>query len=305
VFNEIERRAAQGSLLHNDDSTVRMLAFMGKRRAALVAQGKLEHPERTGLFTTAIVSSTEAGHLVVFYSGRKHAGENMDDVLDSRKSDLPTPMQMGDALSRNVPKRHRVIEGNCLSHARRNIVDEIDNYPKECRFIIETLAEVYQHDAAYKALKCSDALRLLAHQRESGPLMERLKTYMTTLLENKRIEPNSGLGQAFTYFLKRWDKLTLFLRLPGAPLDNNITERMLKMAIRLRKTSMFYRSERGAFVGDMYMTLICNAELHQVNPFDYLKELFKHIGPVAQNPADWLPWTYKETLARRAMLKAA
>lgn len=69
------------------------------------------------------------------------------------------------------------------------------------------------------------------------------------------MEPNSGLGQAIGYMLKYWEKLTLFLRVPGAPLDNNVTEGALKRAIQQRKNALFYRSENGARVGDLFMTL--------------------------------------------------
>ncbi len=72
------------------------------------------------------------------------------------------------------------------------------------------------------------------------------------------------------YLLKRWDKLTRFLHVPGVPLDNSLAERALKMAIRHRRNSLFYRSQNGADVGDIYMTLIYSAELHGQNPFDYL-----------------------------------
>ena len=121
---------------------------------------------------------------------------------------------------------------------------------------------------------------------------------MAAQFADKRIEPNSGLGEAFNYLLKRWDKFTLFLRMPDAPLDNNICERALKMAIKHRNGSLFYRSRRGAIVGDIYMTLIHTTELHKGNPFNYLTALQLHAKAVAEKPAEWLPWTYKTTLAR-------
>jgi hypothetical protein len=117
-------------------------------------------------------------------------------------------------------------------------------------------------------------------------------------LTTKRVEPNSGLGQAFNYLLKRWDKFTLFLRVPGAPLDNNICERALKMAIKHRNGSLFYRSLRGARVGDIYMSLIHTTDLHGKNPFDYLTALQRHHKAVAEKPADWLPWNYQSTMER-------
>jgi transposase len=299
AYDELVRLAAQGHVLHNDDSYVRILDLMGKRRADLLAAGKLPDPDRTGLFTTAIVALVAAvGTIALFFTGRKHAGENLADVLRHRAADLPPPIQMGDALTRNLPKGHEVKDSNCIAHGRRKIVDEIDNYPAECRFVIERLSRVYKLDEECKARGASDPERLLAHQQTSAPLMDEIHKGMNALLADKRIEPNSGLGEAFGYFLKRWDKFTLFLREPGAPLDNNICERALKMAIKHRNASLFYRSERGARVGDIYMTLIHTAELHLHNPFEYLTALQRNHKAVAASPADWLPWNYKHTLAR-------
>ncbi|MCC6652489.1 MAG: transposase [Candidatus Eisenbacteria bacterium] len=301
AFGEMVRLTAQGEVLHNDDSYVRILALMGKRRAALLAAGKLPDPDRTGLFTTAIVARVaKHGDIALFFTGRQHAGENLADLLTQRAASLAPPILMGDALTRNLPKGHEVRASNCIVHGRRQIVDELDNYPTECRYVIERIALVYKVDDDCKGRGVSDEERLLAHQEESAAPMEEARAYMAAQLEEKRVEPNSNLGKAFNYFLKRWDKFTLFLRAAGAPLDNNICERALKKAIMHRNASLFYRSERGAEVGDIYMTLIYTAELHGQNPFDYLTELQRNYNAVAARPGDWLPWTYKETLARLA-----
>jgi hypothetical protein len=78
--------------------------------------------------------------------------------------------------------------------------------------------------------------------------MTELEEWLHAQFDEKRVEPNFGLGEAISYLLKRWDKLTLFLRVPNAPLENNICERALKMAIRHRNNSLFYRTLRGARV---------------------------------------------------------
>jgi hypothetical protein len=306
AYDELVKVAAQGNVVHNDDSYAPILSLMGKRRAALLAQGKLPDPERSGLFTTAIVAIVAAiGAIVLFVTGRKHAGENLANVLHNRPAGMAPPIHMGDALTRNLPKGHAVVPSNCIVHGRRQIVDEIDNYPAECRFVIERLARVYKVDNGCKERGASDQERLLAHQEASAAAMEEARVYMAAQLEDKRIEPNSDLGKAFTYFLSRWDRFTLFLRMPGAPLDNNICERALKMAIRHRNASLFYRSERGAEVGDIYMTLIYTAELHGQNPYHYLTELQRNYKAVAKMPGDWLPWTYKTTLDRMAARNAS
>ena len=299
AYEELVRQAAAGTVVHNDDTYARILEFMGKRRAALLARGELPDPDRTGLFTTAVVSLTDAGPIALFFTGRQHAGENLTQLLDRRATGLPPPIQMCDALTRNLSKQHTVVEANCLAHGRRHIVDEVENFPAECRHVLETLATVFKNEATSRQQALSDEERLCFHQRESGPLMASLETWMRDQLDQRRIEPNSGLGDAFRYLLGHWQNLTLFLRVAGAPLENNICERALKKAIAHRKNSLFYRTQRGARVGDVYMTLIHTAELHGANPFDYLTTLQGHAKAVADSPGDWLPWTYETTLQAR------
>lgn len=301
VFDEMARQAAQGQVIHDDDTYVRILSLMGKRRAMLLKRGELRDPERKGLFTTAIVSITDDEPIALFYTGRQYAGENLAALFTVRDADLEPPILMSDALdSRNLPRGHTVVEANCVPHARRGFVDQISNFPSECKVVLEALRKIFVIDARCKKEGLSHEERLHVHQRESGPVMNELQRWMTEELEAKRVERNSGLGKAFNYMLKRWNKLTLFLRKAGAPIDNNLCERVLKKAIRHRRNSLFYRSEHGANVGDLFMSLIHTAELRGVNPFDFLTEVQRHAKAAADNPADWLPWTYRETLARLA-----
>lgn len=306
VLEALRRVAAQGQVIHDDDTYVRVLAFMGKRRAALLAHGFLPTPERTGLFTTAMLALTAVGIVVLFASGRKYAAENLADLLQARAPTQESPALMCDGLeSRNVPKEPKVVVANCLVHARRGIVEQFDNFPAECTHILEKLGLVFKTDAQCKQQGLDDQARLLAHQRDSAPVLQALHQWLLTAMSTKQVEPNSGLGKAYNYILKRWDKLTLFLRRPGAPLDNNICERALKMAIAHRRNSLFYKTQHGAAVGDLFMSLIYTAELHHENPFIYLTELQRYAKAVAADPDQWLPWTYRATLARLAAQQPA
>lgn len=301
LWQELQKQAAQGSLLHKDDSTARILDLQGNRRAKLVERDALPNPKRTGLFTTSILSFLGPLVIALFFTGRKYAGENLANLLRLRAPGRDPPTLMCDGLeSRNLPTGHTGVESSCMTHARRGIVEQIENFPTECTHIIEQLGRVYQTDAACKKQGLSPAERLLKHQRDSAPLMDELHRWLTEQWDTRHVEPNSGLGKAYRYLLKRWHKRTLFLRQEGAPLDNNICERALKMAIRHRRNSLFYRSQRGADVGDLFMSLIYTAELCKENPFEFLTEVQRHAKAVAENPADWLPWTYRATLARLA-----
>ena len=135
--------------------------------------------------------------------------------------------------------------------------------------------------------------------------MEKLHTWCQAQFEERKVEPNSGLGQAISYLLKHWEKLTLFLRKAGVPLDNNLVERALKKAILHRKNSLFYKTRNGARMGDLFMSLIHTCELNGVNAFDYLTELQRHAGELKQNPSAWMPWNYRDTLTRLATRAAA
>lgn len=305
VYDELLRIAANARVLHNDDTHARILALMGKRRAELLTAGELPDPERTGLFTTGIVADTDCGLIALFFTGRKHAGENLTELLDGRDPKLDAPIQMCDGLARNLPDDHAVLIANCLAHGRRHVVDEVDNFPAECRHVLEQLRIVFHNESRCDELGLTPEQRLELHQKDSGPVMQRLRAWIEAELEQRRVEPNSGLGGAYRYLLDRWDRLTLFLRVAGAPIDNNICERALKMAIRHRNNSMFYRSERGAEVGDLYMSLIFTTDLHAENAFEYLSTLFEHEREVAAAPGAWLPWTFRATLAALEAPRAA
>lgn len=121
---------------------------------------------------------------------------------------------------------------------------------------------------------------------------------MQAQFDQRKVEPNSSLGAAITYMQKHWDRLTLFLRVPNAPLDSNIVERALKNAILNRRNALFYKTLNGAHVGDVFMSLIHTAELNGVAPFDYSVALQRHADQILDNPSEWLPWNYQATLAR-------
>jgi transposase len=291
---ELIRQAAQGSVLHNDDTGMRILRL-----------AREPGDKRTGTFTSGIVSMMGAWTIALYFTGWKHAGENMGDVLKQRARELPPPIQMCDALSRNTPKGVETLIANCLAHGRRQVVEVVDNFPEECRQVLETLGGVYHYDRLAREQKLSPEERLRFHREHSGPLMKGLHAWLEAQLAEHKTEPNSGLGKAVSYLLNHWPKLTLFLQQPGAPLDNNIAERTLKKAILNRKNALFYKTMNGAGVGDLFMSLIHTCELNGANPFDYLTELQRHATELKGNPAEWMPWNYRETLARIATPAAA
>ena len=294
VYEELIRQAAQGEVLHNDDTTMRILGVTGETEAEAYAY---EQSKRKGVFTSGIVSLAGGRRMALFFTGRRHAGENLMEVLRHRAADLASPIQMCDALSRNEPKGVETILANCNAHGRRQFVDVVESFPVECRFVLETLKEVYRNEALAGERDLSPQERLTFHQEQSGRLMGELKGWLNRQLRQRLVEPNSGLGQAIQYMRRHWRKLTQFLKVAGAPLDNNICERALKLAILHRKNALFYKTPNGAHVGDLFMSLIHTCRLGGVDPFDYLTALQRHAVELAAAPAKWMPWNYRETIA--------
>ncbi len=254
--------------MHNDDTPMTILGLPAERAEA-EARGA-EGSARKGVFTTGVISQAGGRRIALYATGPRHAGENLRALLLGRDRERAPPVQMCDGLERNLPKELETIVGNCVVHMRRQFVEVAGSFPDEVRYVLEELARAYRTEARARALPPEE--RLALHRQESGPVMERLRAWMDAQLAQREVEPNSGLGKAIAYARKRWGRLTLFLLAAGAPLDNNVCERMLKRAILHRKNSLFYKTSNGARVGDLYMGLVATAKLAGADPFDYLTE---------------------------------
>jgi transposase len=272
----------------------------------MLTQGDLNRTdppkERTGMFTTGIYSRTGEHDIALFYNGTNHAGENFENLLKKRNPDREPVIQMCDALSRNIPASFKTVLCNCLSHGLRKFDDLKDFYPEPCLHIIKQIADVYDHDEKTKGMGKDE--RLSYHQQHSAPIMNALNEYITNQLESKQVEPNDSLGTAMRYMLKHWHKLTQFLRVAEAPLDNNILERALKIPIRGRRTWLFYKTQYGAMIGGVLTSVIYTCALARANPLAYLTALQEYKTQVVKEPESWLPWNYQDTLTRTVSLAA-
>lgn len=291
-FCYMEYSAAQGKTMFGDDTRTKILSVINKVKL---------NPdlERVGTFITAIISTVDDHKIYLFYPGKKHAGENVAALLKKRNKELEQVLYMCDALSRNtstISEEFKAIIINCLAHGRRNFIDVEPNFPEECDFVIKNLALVYKHDQEAKEQKLSAEQRLVYHQKNSGPVMEQLQTWCKEQL--KIIEPNNGLAKAIHYMLRHWFKLTRFLEVPGAALDNNCCEEILKIPIRVRKGAPFFATEHGAFVAGMMTSLIVTAARNGANPVEYMAALQVYKEYVRQTPKNWLPWNYQDAIAR-------
>ncbi len=291
VFKQLEYLTAQAELMYGDDTQFKILS--------LIEANKKGFAERTGMFTTCLLAVTDV-QIVLFYAGRKHMGENLSDLLRLRQPGLKPLIQMCDALSSNITDSDQVIICHCLAHARRKFYEIKDSFPSECKVLLDGFAAIYHQDKLTKEKRLLPQARLEHHQKYNQPILDQMHTYMNNLIAKRQVEPNSALGKAIAYNLKHWTQLTRFTQLSGSPLDNNFCEQALKLPIRNRKNSLFYRNEYSAKMSSILMSVIYTCKLNNINPLDYLNTLQYHKAEVSMNPAAWLPWNYHDVALKKA-----
>lgn len=294
VCQVLQQLSVEGDGFYYDDTTQTIL-----ENQALVRMGGTS---RKQVYSTAVISKVGPYEITLFFTSQCYAGENIKPLLESRESEEDF-YTMTDAHRLNIPNDMdeallaRWVICFCLVHGRRKFFEIAGSFDKACDFVLEQISEVYRHEAHCKTQKLDPQQRLAYHQTHSLPLMQALWVWLNNQLLYAQVEPNSGLGDAVRYMLRHWEALTRFLHVAGVPIDNSLAERTIKVLIRYRKNSLFYKTFYGACVGDHLMGLIHTAVRNQANPFDYLNALQDYQKEVADSPQLWLPWNYQRTKA--------
>jgi len=283
VFRYLHRLAADGDVIYSDDTRVKILSCLKENK-------ELKEEERRGTHTSGLVIEVGGRKIAIYTNSRRHAGENLDELLKARSAELGKPIQMSDALAANWSGQKETVEAKCLAHARRKFIDIERAFPKECGRVLDAIAKVYRVEAETEGMSAQE--RLECHQARSSPVVAELREWIEEEFAERRTEPNSSLGQAFRYMLKHWEGLTRFLTVAGSPIDNNIAERALKRAVLLRKNALFYKNEHGASVGAILQSLIETCRLNGVSAWEYLLTLMRNRSEARANPAAYLPWSY-------------
>jgi hypothetical protein len=295
VFYELKRQAAAAELFLLDDTHNRILEQQPELRDKPNGKGQ---QLRTGVYSSGLIAArTDGREIILFETSLGHAGEHLDSILQNRPADLPAPKIMSDALSSNRVTKIVVIVCYCNAHSRRQFYDLEKLTPEEIGWVLDTYGKIWEHEAIVKDKQMTDEQRLVYHQEHSLPVMMSLREWAHKKMASESFEEYSALGKAIKYFLKYYPGLIMFCVALGAPIDNNRMEEKLKIVIRGRKTSHFYKTVNGAGVANVIISLIATAAQAGANSYDYLVTLQKNRDQVKANPKNWLPWNYQETLA--------
>ena len=283
VYLEMVEEASCCELIHADDTPVRILSLMEENK-------HLKKNERRAVQTSGMVGIDQACTIALYVSGRRHAGENIAELLKSRPARLGLLKQVGDAAACNQVNDTETIFVCCWAHARRRFIEIESSAPDICATVLAAIGELFAHER--EAAGMSAQARLRFHQQHSGLVISRLYEYVEKQLQEGGVEPNSAVAKALRYLENNRECLTVFLQMAGVPLENNTAERALRKVVLLRKNSLFFKTEHGASVGDLLLSVIETCRLNHVNAWDYLVDVVKQRSEMRKNPIRWLPWNY-------------
>jgi transposase len=306
LYQAIERHAIHNATTLRIDDTGSMIIALRRQIqeeiAALELLGESTGDVRTGINATAVYLETDHAKVVLFFTGRHHAGEIIDQLLAHRRSATRTTekklVKVTDAASKNFDHDQGDLleEAVCNAHAFLKFRAVKSAFPIEYAVAGEAYKNVFDNDDEAKHRGLDPVERMNFHRSRSKPEMERLRQMCKQKLDGKLVEPHSPLWEPLSFVINQWDRLTKFYEIPGVPLDTNVVEQTLIIPVRYLAGSFAYKTQNGADVGDRHMSLVATANANGVEPVAYLTECLQNHRDLAHRPDHYLPWVYKKRI---------
>jgi transposase len=269
LSERLMQRIAEADVVQADETPLKMLS-----------------PERKGYVWTFLHQD-----LIGYRFSGDRSGLTPQQVLGGTTGTLVVDAYTGYNRVTQVAGRERA---GCLAHARRKFFEALPTAPVEAKRALELILEVYRVEhAAKEAGVVRTAEHLKLRQSRGREAMERLKAWLEA--EQDRHPPKSPLGEAIGYALNQWQPLSRFLEDEKIPVDNNASERALRVVALGRKNFLFVgHQEAGQNLAGLY-SLVATCQAHGVDPMAYLSDVLMRIDdhPAAQLdqllPHHWTP----------------
>ena len=306
LYKVLERHGIHYAITLRIDDTGSMIIELRRQIqdeiAAIRLLGESVRNVRTGINATGVYLETDQGRVVLFFTGRHHAGEIIDQLLQHRRSVAQSTanklVKVTDAASKNFDHAQGDLleEAVCNAHAFLKFRAIKDAFPVEYGIAGEVYKNVFDNDDEAKARGLDPLERMHFHRSRSLPQMQRLHQMCQHKLDAKLVEPHSPLWEPLSFLINQWERLTRFCDVPGVPLDTNLVEQTLIIPVRYLAGSFAYKTQNGADVGDRHMSLVATANANGVEPVAYLTHCLTNHRDLAERPEHYLPWAYKQRL---------
>ena len=289
--------AANAADYYLDDTTNRIL-----NAKPVIKKQRNSHKSReiTGVYTSRLIAKLETGQeITLFETNIGYAGEFIDLILQHRDPARPPPLLMCDGLSSNKPSNIHSIVSLCNSPGRRQFYDVMSHFPEEVDYVLDRYGVIWGNERVTVEEKMTDKARWVHHKAHSLPIMQEILAWGQFMLQCNgpqmaKVEANSGLGKAIRYFIKHYEGLVRFCYVEGAQIDNNTMEAALKLVVRNRKSASFYKTQAGASIGDVIMSMIATCVQSGANAFEYFNLVQRDNKKAIDNPEKYLPWNYQD-----------
>jgi len=178
-------------------------------------------------------------------------------------------------------RRSDAIEVGCHAHARRKFDYALDTDPVRAARLLVLWGKLYDIERRAKEENFSSAQLLEARQEQAKPILAEIKTVLDEY--KHQVLPKSPIGKAIAYSLNQWEALNRYVDDPMLEIDNNLSERTLRMVVIGRKNYLFAGSEAGAWRAAVIYSLVASCKLHDIDPFRYFRDV---LSRVSTHPAD-------------------
>ena len=173
-------------------------------------------------------------------------------------------------------RKGNATEVGCNSHARRKFEYALDSDPVRAARMMVLWGKLYEIEGRARKEKYNSVQLLDARQKEAKPILAEIKTVLDEY--KNRVLPKSPMGKAITYALNQWEALNRYVDDPILDIDNNISERILRMVVIGRKNYMFAGSEAGAWRAAIIYSLVASCKLNGIDPFAYFRDVLEKVS---------------------------
>ena len=311
LYKALEKHAIQNAKTLRYDDTGSLIIEtrrqIQKELQALTLLGESTRHVRTGINATCVYIETGEARVVLFFTGRHHAGEIVDRILTHRRIGSQKLVSLTDAAAKNFSHDHtaELEQAVCNAHCYLQFRAVKDSFPSEYAVAGEVYDKVFDNEDQARTLGLDPEQRMRYHREHSKPQMLRLWQMCKEKIDGALVEPNSPLWKPVSFVINQWPRLTRFYEVPGVPLDSNLVEQALIIPVRYLAGSFAYKTQNGADVGDRHMSLIATANANGIEPVAYLTECLRNHVDLANRPEHYLPWAYRDRLEQRDTLSQA
>ena len=302
LYRAVERHAIQQATTLRFDDTGSMIVDVRrqihKEIQALESVGESTRHVRTGINATCCYLETAQAKVILFFTGRHHAGEVVDQLLQHRRANAQKLVAVTDAAAKNFAhdQTDQLEQAVCHAHCYLKFRAVKEQFPAEYAVAGAVYERVFDNEDKAKALGLDADGRMRYHREHSKPQMSKLFGMCKEKTDGHLVEPNSPLWEPIAFVINQWPRLTKFYEVPGVPLDSNLVEQALVIPVRYLAGSFAYKTQNGAEVGDRHMSLIATANANGLEPVAYLTECLRNHQDLAQRPEHYLPWVYRDRL---------